>query len=391
MNTVLYIREIKRSYSTDDKLIGVREIAERAEWQLQILNIEITRQSLRKLINFWQPIGIITECGSEQPSLFSSICRIPIVFIDPSQKKSSKQFFYVQHNSLKTGELAAKELLVARGGVCSFAFVCHPENHIWSEDRLKGFSETLQLNGHTPQVFRSTVKNINAPEFNIELNEFLSRLPLPCALFAANDSIADKVIVTANALNIPIPDKLSVLGVDNFIPICEHTNPTLSSIRPDFRGCGRLSAMMLLAAIRFGNKFRGIRTREYESLQIIRRGSTRIQTIFSDEKINAVLEYIRNEACNGLTAENVLKRMPYSRSVAISQFRTMTGKSILEMIHSIQLERAKELLSYPNQTIKSIHDFCGFKNANSLRKFFLRETGMTMTNYRKTLNLGTNA
>ena len=33
--------------------------------------------------------------------------------------------------------------------------------------------------------------------------------------------------------------------------------------------------------------------------------------------------------------------------------------------------------------LKSISDFCGFTNPNSLRKFFLRETGMTMSQWRE--------
>ena len=33
--------------------------------------------------------------------------------------------------------------------------------------------------------------------------------------------------------------------------------------------------------------------------------------------------------------------------------------------------------------IKSISDFCGFQHPNSLRKFFLKETGMTLSAWRK--------
>ena len=48
----------------------------------------------------------------------------------------------------------------------------------------------------------------------------------------------------------------------------------------------------------------------------------------------------------------------------------------------MQLERAKELLRDTSVQLKTISDFCGFTNPNSLRKFFLKATGMTMTAWR---------
>lgn len=36
--------------------------------------------------------------------------------------------------------------------------------------------------------------------------------------------------------------------------------------------------------------------------------------------------------------------------------------------------------------LKAISDFCGFENPNSLRKFFLKETGMTLSAWRSERN-----
>jgi len=94
------------------------------------------------------------------------------------------------------------------------------------------------------------------------------------------------------------------------------------------------------------------------------------------------LELIRNEACSGLTADKVARRFPYSRRLADIRFRQATGHSILEEIHNVQLERAKQILLESDRQIKSISDFCGFQNPNSLRKFFKRETGMTLSEWK---------
>jgi transcriptional regulator GlxA family with amidase domain len=64
------------------------------------------------------------------------------------------------------------------------------------------------------------------------------------------------------------------------------------------------------------------------------------------------------------------------------RFARATGRSILAEIHAVQLERAKELIGGGNMPLKTISDFCGFTNPNSLRKFFRRETGMAMSVWR---------
>ena len=91
---------------------------------------------------------------------------------------------------------------------------------------------------------------------------------------------------------------------------------------------------------------------------------------------------VRREARNGLQAARVARIFPCSRRQADNRFRHATGRSILEEIHAVQLEHAKQLLRDTSVQLKSISDFCGFTNPNSLRKFFLKATGKTMTAWR---------
>ena len=64
------------------------------------------------------------------------------------------------------------------------------------------------------------------------------------------------------------------------------------------------------------------------------------------------------------------------------RFRRATGHSILDEIHAVQLERAQQLARNPNLPLKAISDFCGFTNPNSLRKFFRKATGTTLSAWR---------
>ena len=140
--------------------------------------------------------------------------------------------------------------------------------------------------------------------------------------------------------------------------------------------------LMLLAVIRSGNHFRGSRIRYFGPLRIVRRASTR-RLKRNDPFVQKALELIRLKACTGLTADRVARLFPCSRRMASIRFAQATGRTILGEIHAVQLERAKQLLRDPNQMLKSIADFCGFTHPNSLRKFFLHETGMTLTAWRR--------
>ena len=78
-------------------------------------------------------------------------------------------------------------------------------------------------------------------------------------------------------------------------------------------------------------------------------------------------------------------RAAVTTSAAVTSFAAniAQGLSILEEIHKVRLERAKQILLESNQQIKSISDFCGFGHPNSLRKFFLKETGMSLKAWKK--------
>ena len=117
----------------------------------------------------------------------------------------------------------------------------------------------------------------------------------------------------------------------------------------------------------------------------MRRASTRILPT-QDREVSAALDLIAREACLGLSSANVVSLFSCSRGQAEIRFRRTAGRSILEEIHAVRLEKAKELLRNPNQQIKAICDFCGFRTFNSLCKFFLKKTGMTMSEWRRSVS-----
>lgn len=64
-------------------------------------------------------------------------------------------------------------------------------------------------------------------------------------------------------------------------------------------------------------------------------------------------------------------------------FKNYTGFSPIEYRNHIRIERAKEFLSYPANTIKHIAEICGYANANYFCDAFKKAEGISPSEYRK--------
>ena len=80
---------------------------------------------------------------------------------------------------------------------------------------------------------------------------------------------------------------------------------------------------------------------------------------------------------SGSRGEDVLKLK--ERMYELGYYRT---NDFNDIYNNIAVERVKQLLANGNLPLKVLSDFCGFGHPNSLRKFFLRATGMTMSAWR---------
>lgn len=381
MKTVLYFQpQTKRSDSL--KLEGAKQAARRLGWRTMLIESLPTAEGIEELVSSLRPAGAIVECDgwgkAPSPAVFAPL---KTVFVDPPPEIRDECEFSVGLDFNVIGREAARHLVAL--GRENFAYVPFKRPVYWSDMRQRGFAEELAAHGFKCRTLSAGPSGEKTPQLLRRRRKFLESLKLPCALFAANDETAESVISLAGLAGIKIPDDLVVLGVDNYTPICENTQPTLSSIEPDFYRSGELAMILLAAASRYGGRFRGRKHLTSVPARTVVRTSTRAISTAYEPAVARAVEFIRGKACLGLRAEDVVKMFPCSAPLAHARFKKATGRTILEEIHAVQLENAKRLLSNPNQQLKSISDFCGFTNPNSLRKFFLRETGMTMSQWRE--------
>ena len=378
MDTILYFQSPSKT-STPDKIAGVQRHAAAVGWHVQIVDGFPTPSALARLVEFWHPLGAIVDCGGGYAEVHVDMFKgIPTVYLDRNPKTMPKNASCVSHDSFSTGQLAAKELLVA--GHPNFAFVPYPQPRFWSDDRERGFKDALALNGKSCETFPGGAgRSLQSVAWQRRLRRWLEKLPKPCGIFAANDSVAVEVITAAEQGGLAIAREIAVCGVDTSVPICERTTPTLTSVQPDFLLAGELAARTLgeMAA----GKFRQAVRLTFGPADVVRRASSRTGIRY-DAEVAAAAELIRRKACERLTAKDVIATFKCSRRMAEMRFRQILGHSILAEIQAVRLTRAKELLANSTQDIASIPSFCGLKTANALCKFFRKETGKSPSEWR---------
>ena len=195
MPMILYFQSTGK-VSTRQKLEGVYASGRVFGWDVQVIEPGATERKAMDLVRFWEPDGVIVECGSEQnhfaPRIFG---KTPVVFLDRNPKTLDGAAFCVTHDSAATARIAARELLSLRPS--AYAYVPWPEQRFWSDEREAGFAAALRLNGHGYARFGGKARSSNIRALQKELGTWLTDLPKPVGVFAANDVMAAHVAAAA--------------------------------------------------------------------------------------------------------------------------------------------------------------------------------------------------
>ena len=128
----------------------------------------------------------------------------------------------------------------------------------------------------------------------------------------------------------------------------------------------------------------GDEIRTFGALHVVRRGSTRILKR-RDDAIKMALEFIRGGIADGISPRDVVRQIGGSRRQAEYRFREFVGKSIGEEINAVRLEAAKKLLADPAIPIGAVAERCGYSDDSLLRRAFKSATGLSLSEYRKSL------
>lgn len=359
-----------------DKLQGILKYAQlNGPWDVQMLE---DHPYIAKLGSFkhWRPDGIIRDGTNPLtlPSVHTS--KIPIVLLDTASAPTQGCSCVNNDPHQISGAVADYYL---RQGFKRFAYVGSVPVAVWSKARAEAFVARLAKAGHACALYKPQ----HANDWGLEqkhMRAWLSALPKPCGLMAAMDIRGKQVLDTCVLAGIRVPEEISVIGVDNDETICENTTPTLSSVFPDFEGSGYMAAELLDRLMR--SRKRQTIQLTYDVKRIVHRLSS--QDIKQSSRLAvSAMEFIRLNACAGITVMDVARHLKVSRRFAELRFREACDHSILDEIQHHRLERVRTLLHETNLPIGAIGERCGYPTETYLKTLFKKRFDMTMREYRK--------
>ncbi len=292
-----------------------------AAWQ--VLNIERgLAERLPAGLTGWQGDGVIARIESEKIAHEVVKLRLPTVDLRGTFHPPGGAMFDTDHAAVAR---LAVEHFHHRGfrhyAYCGFTGIDFSDKR---EDAFVAYLENLATSLHRYAPCRRASGNVTvlrseaSGEFESDqIGNWLRELPKPVAVLACNDVRGRQVLEACAQCSIPVPEEVAVLGVDDDEVICELSTPPLSSIRPDSQRIGFEGAAMLDCLMQGGAPPSEV---VYFAPQGLAQRQSSDVTAVEDQEIAAALTYIRDHAGRGMGVQDLLDRVPLSRSTLERRF-----------------------------------------------------------------------
>ena len=305
--------------------------------------------------------------------------RRPTVFMDvlsPTDIVSVPTSRHLRVDDAAIGNAAARHFLEL-GNFRSFAFIHDPRNEVWTHERQIAFAATLEASKRECKTFTPDAK-LSAEQSQAALVGFIRALPLPVAVFAANDLVAETVIRACETADLSIPEDVAVMGVDNDIGICSRLRPPLSSIEPDFEEEGFRAAIALERL--FGNK---VKTDEkpLAAVRLVERKTTKPLPP-ATRLVERALAFIEDNYQTPITVRDVARHLGVSRRLIDLRFRQLQHETILSTITKRRLDTLCKMLKDESGPLRELVASCGFGSTIRASHLFKARYGMSMSDYR---------
>ena len=329
--------------------------------------------------------GIVSCFGSDMEfmrEVLAAAPAVPVVFasvgrvVAPLEGRRSAAIF-CDHAAVAA---AAADLLV-RHGLEQFGYA--GSRHAlaastWDAERGAAFRAAIERRGFRSAVY-SPKAGLPPDEEHAALAAWLRTLPKPCGVFVSDDMRAMHVLNVCRACGLAVPEQIQVVGADNEEWICAHTSPTLTSVEPDFEGCGERAVETLFAMM-------GGRPYEREATFGVRRVEQRLSTTDMHGSVNRAVrarKWLRDNCADPVGVAQVAAHVGCSTRMLQLSYRSVFGRTMHEDLVDMRLERAKKLLADTVLPVGRIPERCGSDAPNHFARLFKARTGLTMLQWRR--------
>jgi LacI family transcriptional regulator len=252
----------------------------------------------------------------------------------------------------------------------------------WHANRAQAAEHAAQRAGrtfHRYLVSRRQPWSLDVLTQSAAFGEWLTSLPKPIGLLAADDRVGLQVAEACGKLGLRVPGEVAIIGGGNDAAICEAADPPLTSVDGGLADVGEQACGMLAEEIAGCCEDRH---RHIPPRRVVKRASTDVLAT-SDPIVADALQLIRDEAANGLTAEALAARMPLSRSGFERRFRAAIHRSPRQELQRVRVEEAKRLLALTDLTLDAVASRSGFASPQRFFAGFKELVGVTPKQFRQ--------
>lgn len=284
------------------------------------------------------------------------------------------------------GRIAATHLL--ERGHTRFTFLGIP-GHNYSEERRAAFAEALAAEGQRTEVIafpersRAPPSSVNAERMET-VGHWLSGTASPCAVFCANDDLAENFRRHVAAISPLRLSSVALVGVDNRAGATRaETSVDLTTIEPNYAGIGAVLARLL------ADSAKGWPPKETTIVRVggarLIEGASTATEASTDPLVQRISALIRREVARGEAPdmEQIARELGTSSRSLLSHFRKDTGQTLRDFALAERLRRAARLLLETDNKVADIAFACGFSKHAALSTRFLRHYGCSPREYRQ--------
>ena len=275
---------------------------------------------------------------------------------------------------------AAAGLLI-RHGLTEFGYVGSRYPHAartWDAERREAFRAALEERGFRADAY-SPPDGADADRELASFASWLQALRKPCGILVSDDIRAMHVLNVCRAKGFAVPEQVQVVGADNDELICGNTSPTLTSVEPDFEGCGRRAAATILAMMD-GRKY------ERETTFGVSRVEQRMSTTDMHGSVNRAVrarKWLRENFRQKIGVSQAAAQLGCSPRVLQISYKAVFGRPMREDLIDMRLEHARKLLTDTDIPVYLIPERCGSDAPHHFLRLFKARTGVTMLQWRR--------
>ena len=266
-------------------------------------------------------------------------------------------------------------------GLKNFAY-CGFDDFPWSSERQMYFEKYLTDKNFDVSIFIRP-KSLSKRKWESEqllMAKWLKSLPKPIGIMACNDDRGQHVIEACKIAELRVPEDVAVIGVDNDDLICDLCDPPLSSVALNVEKAGYEAAKLL--DLMMNSRKSTNKNIIVKPTYVRTRHSTDIIAT-EDRELTKAISYIRQNFRRNIRVEDVVESTILSRRSLEQRFKNKLNRSINSEIRRIRVEHISKLLVETDLSISEIAYSLGFSSAEHISRYFQREKGKCLREFRK--------